>query len=155
MVLIVMEPMDDATLIEALRAGDREAMRLLYDRHKDGLFTLARTLLGDASAAEDVVHDVFVSFIGSIERCRVNGGLRGYLATCVANRARDRIRLAVRRARRSRSSTLRECWSGGASAGNINKDVRQKGSSQRRVLCVFWTCRRLPQRSYLCYNPPR
>ena len=93
-----MEPMDDATLIEALRSGDREAMRLLYDRHKDGLFTLARTLLGDASAAEDVVHDVFVSFVESIERYRVNGNLRGYLATCVANRARDRIRLAVRRA---------------------------------------------------------
>ena len=90
--------MDDATLIQALRAGDWEAMRLLYGRHKDGLFTLARALLGDACTAEDVVHDVFVSFVESIEKYRVNGNLRGYLATCVANRARDRIRTAMRRA---------------------------------------------------------
>ena len=89
--------MDDAALIQELRAGSREAIKVLYDRHKEGLFTLARSLLGDSSVAEDVVHDVFVSFIESLEKYRVNGNLRGYLVTCVANRARDRLRAAARR----------------------------------------------------------
>jgi len=70
--LTAADTMDDADLIQALRTGDREAARLLYDRYKDGLFTLARALLGDASAAEDVVHDVFVSFVESVE----NNGVR-------------------------------------------------------------------------------
>ena len=96
--LMAVDTMDDTMLIQALKAGDREAMRLLYDRHKDGLFTLARALLGDVSTAEDVIHDVFVSFVESVEKYRVNGSLRGYLATCVANRVRDRMRLVARRA---------------------------------------------------------
>jgi RNA polymerase sigma-70 factor (ECF subfamily) len=93
--------MNEEQLIESLRAGDREAMRLLYESHKDCLFTLARGLLGDASAAEDVVHDVFIGFVESLHRYHVNGGLRAYLATSVANRARDRLRIARRRTTKS------------------------------------------------------
>jgi len=87
---------NEEQLIQDLKAGDREAMRLLYESHKDGLFTLAKGLLDDASAAEDVVHDVFVSFVESLQKYHVNGSLRAYLATSVANRARDRLR-AVKR----------------------------------------------------------
>jgi RNA polymerase sigma-70 factor, ECF subfamily len=88
--------MNEEQLLQDLRAGNREAMRLLYEQHKDGLFTLARGLLGDASAAEDVVHDVFLGFVESLHKYHVNGGLRAYLATSVANRARDKLR-AVKR----------------------------------------------------------
>jgi len=56
------------------------------------MLTLAVSLLNDIGTAEDVVHDVFVSFAQSAEKLRLNGNLRGYLTTCVANLARDRIR---------------------------------------------------------------
>jgi len=56
------------------------------------MLTLAVSLLNDVGTAEDVVHDVFVSFAQSAEKLRLNGNLRGYLTTCVANLARDRIR---------------------------------------------------------------
>jgi RNA polymerase sigma-70 factor (ECF subfamily) len=46
--------------------------------------------LTDVSSAEDVVHDVFVSFIESRSRFRLTGSLKGYLATCVANNARNK-----------------------------------------------------------------
>jgi RNA polymerase sigma-70 factor (ECF subfamily) len=88
--------MNEEQLIQGLQAGDREAMRLLYESHKDRLFTLARGLLGDVSTAEDVVHDVFLGFVESLHRYHVNGGLGAYLAASVANRARDRLR-AVKR----------------------------------------------------------
>ncbi len=90
--------MNEEQLIQDLRAGSREAMRLLYESHKDRLFTLARGLLGDASAAEDVVHDVFLGFVESLHKYHVNGGLGAYLATSVANRARDRLRAVKRHA---------------------------------------------------------
>jgi RNA polymerase sigma-70 factor (ECF subfamily) len=59
---------------------------------------LAKGLLGDQAEAEDVVHDVFVAFARSAGQFRLTGSLRGYLATCVSNRARDKIRARIRRA---------------------------------------------------------
>jgi RNA polymerase sigma-70 factor (ECF subfamily) len=49
-------------------------------------------LLHNKSEAEDVVHDVFVGFAESAENFKLIGSLKSYLATCVVNRARDRIR---------------------------------------------------------------
>ncbi len=54
---------------------------------------MAITLLRDRSLAEDVVHDVFVSFAGTVGTFHLSGTLKGYLSTCVANSARDRNRL--------------------------------------------------------------
>jgi len=53
-------------------------------------------LVNDASAAEDVVHDVFVSFAQSSAKFGLRGNLRSYLATCIVNRARDCIRARKR-----------------------------------------------------------
>ncbi len=50
---------------------------------------LALSLLSESDAAEDVVHDVFASFIRNAGQFRLTGSLKGYLATCVANRARN------------------------------------------------------------------
>ncbi len=49
-------------------------------------------LLNDTHAAEDVLHDVFVTFAQSRDRFGMRGSLKSYLATCVVNRARDRMR---------------------------------------------------------------
>jgi RNA polymerase sigma-70 factor (ECF subfamily) len=57
---------------------------------------LAANLLGQANAAEDVVQDVFISFVQSADKFRLKGSLKGYLATCVANRARDYLRKKLR-----------------------------------------------------------
>lgn len=59
-------------------------------KYKNDLVTLAAALLTDVSAAEDVVHDVFVAFIKSSQGFRLTGSLKGYLAACVANSARNK-----------------------------------------------------------------
>jgi len=53
------------------------------------LLLLAMALLNDKTGAEDVVHDVFVSFVQGLDRFRLTGSLKGYLLTCTANRARN------------------------------------------------------------------
>lgn len=90
--------LEDRLLVLRCRHGSREAMCRIYLKYKDYLLTLAKGLLGDHAAAEDVVHDVFVRFAESAATFRLTGSLKGYLGTCVANLARDRIRLKVRRA---------------------------------------------------------
>jgi len=77
-------------LVWRFNRGHTDALREIYDEHKHELVTLATALLVDKSEAEDVVHDVFVGFIESKGRFRLTGSLKGFLATCVANRARNR-----------------------------------------------------------------
>ncbi len=90
--------LEDKLLVLRCRHGSKDAMRRIYLKYKDYLLTLARGLLGERAAAEDVVHDVFVRFAKSAAQFRLTGSLKGYLATCTANLARDRIRARVRRA---------------------------------------------------------
>ena len=56
---------EDRLLILRFNRGDRSILHRLYDKYRDDLVTLAAALLMDVSAAEDVVHDVFISFLGS------------------------------------------------------------------------------------------
>jgi len=82
--------LQDKLLIWKFNRGRKEVLRRIYEKYKDDLVTLAAALLTDVSSAEDVVHDVFVSFIKTAEGFRLTGSLKSYLATCVANNARNR-----------------------------------------------------------------
>jgi len=77
-------------LVWRFNRGHKDAVSEIYEHYKHQLVTLAAALLVDKSEAEDVVHDVFVGFIQSAGRFRLTGSLKGFLATCVANRARNR-----------------------------------------------------------------
>jgi len=83
---------DEKILVWKFNRGSKDALRQLYEKYKDDLLGLAVTLLRDRSLAEDVVHDVFVSFAGTTGSFQLSGTLKGYLSTCVANCARDRNR---------------------------------------------------------------
>ena len=88
--------LEDKLLILKFNRGSREALQSIYEKYKDDLVTLAAALLIDVNLAEDVVHDVFVSFIESANKFRLTGSLKGYLATCVANNARNKIKANIR-----------------------------------------------------------
>ena len=81
--------MEDKLLVSRCKRGSREALARIYEKYKTDLLVLAMALLSDAGAAEDVVHDVFLSFVQAIEKFRLTGSLRSYLLTCAANRARN------------------------------------------------------------------
>ena len=83
---------EDRLLVFRCKCGSKDAMCRIYEKYKDYLITLARALLNEKTAAEDVVHDVFVSFVQSINEFQLTGSLKGYLVTCVGNLARDRMR---------------------------------------------------------------
>lgn len=90
--------LEDTLLVWQLKHGSAAALERVYERHVVRLTTVATSLLGDRAGAEDVVHDVFLSFAQSVDRLQVKGSLRAYLATCVLNRARDRLRSKARQA---------------------------------------------------------
>lgn len=89
--------LEDRLLLWKFKSGSRDAFRLIYEKYAGDLLTLAANLLNDKADAEDVVQDVFISFVQSLKKFRLTGSLKGYLATCVANRSRDYIRRNKRR----------------------------------------------------------
>ena len=81
--------LEDRLLIWKFKRGYEEAPCRIYEKYADYLLTLATALLNNASIAEDIVHSVFVSFAEGIGNFELKGSLKGYLAVCVANRARN------------------------------------------------------------------
>lgn len=89
--------LEDRLLVWKFRHGSKDAFCRIYEKYRDDLLRLAISLLNEADIAEDVVHDVFTSFIQNANRFQLTGNLKSYLATCVANRARNANRAYQRR----------------------------------------------------------
>ncbi len=81
--------MEDKLLVLRCKRGSTEALGRIYEKYKRDALILAIALLNNTSMAEDVVHDVFLSFVQKIERFQLTGSLRSYLLTCASNRARN------------------------------------------------------------------
>lgn len=81
--------LEDRLLVWKFKHGSKDAFCRLYEKYRDDLLKLAISLLNEADVAEDIVHDVFTSFICNSRQFQLTGSLKSYLATCVANRARN------------------------------------------------------------------
>jgi len=84
--------MTDSLRMTKRKQGSRDALRGIYEKHRDSLLILAIALSHDVNIAEDAVHDVFVAFAGNFENFKLTGSMKAYLAKCVANRVRDLMR---------------------------------------------------------------
>lgn len=83
---------EDRLLVWRLNRGDATALSRVYEKYREDLLRLAVSLLNNTATAEDIVQDVFVRFAGSARVFRLTGSLKGYLATCVANAARNALK---------------------------------------------------------------
>lgn len=81
--------LEDKLLIWKFKLGSTDALRRIYEKYKDDLLALAISLSRDRSVAEDVLHDVFVSFAEYAEKLQLRTSLKSYLSSCVANRIRN------------------------------------------------------------------
>ncbi len=89
----------DSDLVARLRNGDRAAVEEAYVAHHAAIRGFARRLVGDAAAAEDIVHEAFVALPRAIRRFRGEGSLRAFLIGVAANHSRRHVRSAMRRRR--------------------------------------------------------
>ena len=86
-----------AELVHELAQRDVAALGRIYDEHQAALCSFCHRLLGERQAAEDLVHDVFVSLPGLIGKLEPGRSLRAFLLGIAANRARHHLRAAARR----------------------------------------------------------
>lgn len=100
--------MREPDLVAQLRAGDREAVEQAYVAHHAVIRGFARRLVGDEAAAEDIVHETFVSLPRAIRRFRGEASLRSFLIGVAANHSRRFVRSAIRRRRATERLAARE-----------------------------------------------
>ena len=87
------EPATDDQLMVALAGRDLTALATLYDRYGRLAYALAYRILGESEAAEDVVHDAFISaWRGAASYRRERGNARGWILSIVHHRAVDILR---------------------------------------------------------------
>lgn len=75
----------DEQLADRLKNGESEAISLIYERYKHGLFLFSLRLLSDTNAAEDAVHETFVKMIAKKESLNNPSSLKSWLFTIVRN----------------------------------------------------------------------
>jgi RNA polymerase sigma-70 factor (ECF subfamily) len=81
-----------ADIIQACKQGDREAFHLLYEDHKDRIYTIAFHYSGDESMARDVTQQVFLKLFTSIGQFREDSEFTTWLYRIVANACTDEHR---------------------------------------------------------------
>jgi len=88
---------DPAALLAGLRTGDLGALAASFDRWHQRVRVLARRLLSDPAAAEDVVQDVFTALPQAATRFRGDTDLETFLLGIAVKRVWRHRRAALRR----------------------------------------------------------
>lgn len=87
---------DDAAIVRAVLAGDRDAYRLLVDRESAAIIRACHRVLGDLGEAEDIAQETFVIAYRSLATWRADGPFGAWLS-------RIAVRLAIRQAGRRKT----------------------------------------------------
>ena len=90
---MVSPPEEDAILLGRVTRGDEAAMAALYDRYSRVVYSVALRVLRDASAAEDILQEIFMQIWRQPESfVSARGSLAGWLAVVARNRSIDVLR---------------------------------------------------------------
>src|SRR5690348_8397086 len=84
--------LDEAALVQAVRAGDMEALAELYGRLAPALMAVAYRLLRSKEQAEDVLHDVFVGLPEAVRKYDERGKFSAWLKQVTARVALSALR---------------------------------------------------------------
>ena len=83
----------EGALVERIRSGDETAMADIYDRYSGIVYGVALRVLGNTTAAEDVLQEVFLQLWRNPGAFDANRGkLPAWLAVVTRNRAIDHLR---------------------------------------------------------------
>ncbi len=92
---------EDNELMKDVAARDRQAVKILYERHVEFVFRVAYTFLFDEDDARDITQSVFVALMESAHRYSPAAKFTTWLYRIVANRCLNHRSKARRRLRGS------------------------------------------------------
>jgi RNA polymerase sigma-70 factor (ECF subfamily) len=126
--------LEDKLLVWKLKRGSSDALRQIYEKYKRDLLALALALSNDKGAAEDVVHDVFISFVQFSEKLTLRTSLKSYLLSCIANRVRNLHREQCQQAiRLDETETIRSDSDGPEQMAIASEELYRVGRAMVRL----------------------
>lgn len=79
-------------VIEACQRGDEEAFRVLFETHKDRVYSIALRYAGDSATAMDIAQETFLKLLSSIRQFRGDSSFDSWLYRMVVNSCLDHHR---------------------------------------------------------------
>lgn len=79
----------DAAVVAQVLAGDKDAFRVLVERHSRSIFRVAYRMTGDQQDAEEIVQETFLRAYRSLARFELRSNLGTWLYRIAVNRALD------------------------------------------------------------------
>jgi len=86
-----MEAVSDDDLVRLYRNGEAAAFDTLFDRYHVGVYSFARTMLGDSGGPEDVLQETFLTVAQSLAKYTPQGKFRSWLMRIARNRCLARL----------------------------------------------------------------
>jgi RNA polymerase sigma-70 factor (ECF subfamily) len=83
---------DMQTIIEACKAGDRQAFHTIFESYKDRVYSMAYHFSGEEALAKDITQQVFLKLFTSINQFRFDSEFTTWLYRIVANACVDEQR---------------------------------------------------------------
>jgi len=78
---------NDAELIEAVRAGDESSWTLLVRHHSDLVWRVARSVVNDDDSATEVMQATWLKLLENVDTIREPAAVRGWLVTAARREA--------------------------------------------------------------------
>ena len=79
-------------VIEACQRGDHDAFRVLFETHKDRVYSIALRYSGDSTAAMDIAQETFLKLLSNIGQFRGDASFDSWLYRLVVNSCLDHHR---------------------------------------------------------------
>lgn len=100
-----MNALMDSEIYQALKAGEKSALGILYDRYGKLVYGLAYKILNNSPEAEDLTQEIFLALWRNDIYNPTRGSLGNFLAMMTRSRAIDKLRS------RNTSARFLERWS--------------------------------------------
>lgn len=128
--------LDDRTLMERSRAGDRGAYAELFARHADRIWRSAYFLLHDRWCADDVLQETFTRGLARIGEYRGEAEPLAWLSMIALNLCRRQTRDEGRHARSAERETLDRGRRPHSPARGVVTSVLRRETERRLVLAM-------------------
>lgn len=87
---------EDRELLTRIAAGDRDAMKALYERHSNAVYQFVKSWLADPHEAADIAHETMLSVWRDAGKFEGRSSAKSWMFSIARNKAVDRNRRAER-----------------------------------------------------------
>lgn len=83
---------EDVILISAIRKKDKKVFEAFYKKYYKQLFSTAYQYVGQSEAAEEIVHDLFITIWNKADQLNIQYSMKSYLFRAIVNSSLNFIR---------------------------------------------------------------